>query len=68
MCKLLHPDRETGHCEQFKTLKNVYSVLINPINRARYDTDGTILEKTDTFIVTENTLKKCREQYAGECE
>lgn len=66
MCKLLHPDRENGNCEKFKTLKNVHSILSDPSKRESYDTFGIIDDKPEIFVVSDMAMDDCSRNYAGE--
>lgn len=66
MCLKLHPDRtQTNDCKKFQAMQKAYEVLMNPTKRAKYDADGTVDEKQAIFIVTDEILDKCRENYAG---
>lgn len=67
MCLKLHPDRtHTNDCEKFRAMQKAYEVLMNPAKRQKYDSDGTVDEKKQViYIVTDEILNKCRENYAG---
>lgn len=71
MSKLFHPDRATDAqlaTEKFQVLNKAYEILIDPIKRQKYDANGKIDcdENLNVFVVSNDQLAKCKENYAGE--
>lgn len=73
MARLVHPDRaedsEKKECtEKFKILRKIHTILTDANKRRIYDEAGTVEidEGPRVFIVSDEQMVSCKENYVGE--
>lgn len=67
MTLFVHPDRAENTNDKFTALNKAHEILMDSKRRAIYDETGEVSTEEEAFayIVSDEDLEKCRQNYAG---